>query len=205
MDAQNIWALLFCFCFYFAIKIAFIQRNEWIFNLWSILLSLGGGRRWSAFRVSSWIHPECILCSTQRRKPRGRRTDCLRSGSLPWWTNLSWWRWPTGTDRAAPGPSGTRSQRWTKLSSKQGRRCGWRPEETVLSYVSLNCKALLLILVHLKTFTLRHRKPCTWGILSPHWRVLNDQRERKALLLNLLTCFFSFGPGRFSSLSLGVL
>lgn len=127
------------FCFVFVFILQSKLPSSIGMNVWSILLSLGGGRHWSAVRVSSWNHPECILCSTQRRKPRGRRTVCLRSGSLPWWTNLSWWRWPTGTDRAAPGPSGTRSQRWTKLSSKQGRKCGWRPEETVLSYVSLDC------------------------------------------------------------------
>lgn len=77
------------------------------------------------------------LCFTQRRKPRGRRTVCLRSGSLPQWTNLSWWRWPSGTDRTAPGPSGTRSRRWTKPSLKLARKYDWRPEETVLSSVSL--------------------------------------------------------------------
>lgn len=90
---------------------------------------------------------QCNLCFTQRRKPRGRRTVCLTSSSRRRWTNPSWWRWQSVTDPAAPGLSGTRNQRWTEPSLKLGKKCDWRPEETVLSSVSLYCWA------HFNTFT----------------------------------------------------
>lgn len=118
--------------------------NEWVITSFAIPntpLPAGGGCHCSAV-IESSDHFKCTLCSNQRRKPKGRRIVCPRSGSLRWWTNLSWWRWPSGTDRAAPGPSGTRSQRWTKPSLKLARKYDWRPEETVLSYVSLYYWAL---------------------------------------------------------------
>lgn len=80
--------LAFFFYFTSASEMA-LCPNEWIITSFAIPnTGAGGGCHCSAV-IESSDHFKRTLFSTQRRKPKGRRTVCPRSGSLQWWTNLS--------------------------------------------------------------------------------------------------------------------